>query len=653
MNKKKEEKIIDWLIDLEQVFHKAHDGAIILDTSGKIIWINIKAANIFGMKKSQIIGKNFISLRLFTQDTTELIKNNFENQLRGKNNLYTLKIKNRKGVKKFINCTLLPIIQSEVLHGYVVIVNDQTELEKLQKRIEESEQKYRKIFENSFVSIMLTDNHERLRLWNPFTEKLLGYKSNELYLKPIKSFYPREEWKKLRNENIREKGFKSHFETKMYRRDKTIIDIDISLSVIRDSNNKISGSIGVIRNISERLAAERKLEENEERYRDLFENANDLIQSIDINGNYIYVNKKWKKTMGYNEKEIKKLTIWNVIRKDHQKNCKEILRRIIAGEAISDIETVFVSKKEREIIVSGNISCVKKNGKTIATRGIFRDITEKKKFEEKLKKFNEELEEKIRKRTSELERSKKQLELAFNRLKELDELKDNFISNVSHELRTPLTSIQSYNQLISEGILGPINYRQKEALNLIVSSTKHLASIIGNILDISKYDYGKMPFQRTAFDFKEIIKTVIEEFNPTLQSLNARIIFNNETNQNSFRSFEIYADKEKLLQVTRNLVSNSIKYRSARDLIIRITIVKKGKNFMIRFKDNGIGIKKENISNLFNRFYQVDASLTKKIQGTGLGLSIVKSIIQLHRGTINVKSEYSKYTEFVISLPKK
>ncbi len=133
---------------------------------------------------------------------------------------------------------------------------DVTERKKAENERRLAEEKYRMIFENSAVAITMADEHERILSWNKFTEDLLDMSKEDLYFRPIKTLYPPEEWGKIRNNDVRQKGMQHHLETKMMKKDGEIIDVDVSLSVLRDSEDKVKGSIGVIRDITERVKAE-------------------------------------------------------------------------------------------------------------------------------------------------------------------------------------------------------------------------------------------------------------------------------------------------------------------------------------------------------------------------------------------------------------
>jgi len=141
--------------------------------------------------------------------------------------------------------------------------------------------------------------------------------------------------------------------------------------------------------ITERKRMEETLQESEEWYRDLLENANDLIQSVVPDGHFHYVNKTWRKVLGYSEEEVANLTLWDIIHPDSIPHCREFFQKVISGETVNDIEAVFVAKDGRLVTVEGSANCRFKGGEPLATRGIFRDITERKQTEEALRKSEE------------------------------------------------------------------------------------------------------------------------------------------------------------------------------------------------------------------------------------------------------------------------
>jgi PAS domain S-box-containing protein len=171
----------------------------------------------------------------------------------------TLKIDDKQ-TTRWLLVSGVPAIIDGNLHA-VFAVNDVTRSKTAERERQLAEDKYRTIFENSAVSISLVDEHERLISWNKFTENLLGMSKKDLYLKPVESFYPEGQWQRIRDLNLRQNGLQGHLETKMVKKNGELIDVDISLSVLKNPEGKIIGSIGVITDISERKRAEQELKE--------------------------------------------------------------------------------------------------------------------------------------------------------------------------------------------------------------------------------------------------------------------------------------------------------------------------------------------------------------------------------------------------------
>ncbi|MFP4403672.1 MAG: HAMP domain-containing sensor histidine kinase [Nanoarchaeota archaeon] len=232
----------------------------------------------------------------------------------------------------------------------------------------------------------------------------------------------------------------------------------------------------------------------------------------------------------------------------------------------------------------------------------------------------------------------------ITKLKEIDRMKSDFISIVSHELRTPLTSILGYTSLILTEKMGKINEKQKKSLEIIDRESKRLSYLVEDILDLSKLESGKIKLKIEKINLLDILKSNSGLTFAKKKNIEVEIMKNLE-------DIYVYADKNKISQVFTNLITNSVKF-SRKNTKITIKFTKKKDFIQIDIIDTGIGIKKDDIIKLFNRFYQVQNHLTRQQQtGTGLGLAIVKEIIYLHCGIISIVSKYKKGTTFSFTLP--
>lgn len=230
--------------------------------------------------------------------------------------------------------------------------------------------------------------------------------------------------------------------------------------------------------------------------------------------------------------------------------------------------------------------------------------------------------------------------------KKLDEARREFVANVSHELRTPLTNIKSYTETLMEtaGELPP--EMEKRFLGVITGEADRMTRIVKDLLTLSKLDYGRMDLAFNSFSIQNMLENVY-----TAMQLEAK------KNGHELAMYipkplpNIVGDKERLEQVVVNIISNSIKYTPQNGRIIIFADKTDDEKISIRIEDNGMGIPKEDIPRLFERFYRVDKARSREKGGTGLGLAIAKEMVEAHKGQISLESELDKGTEVTIILP--
>jgi signal transduction histidine kinase/CheY-like chemotaxis protein len=231
-----------------------------------------------------------------------------------------------------------------------------------------------------------------------------------------------------------------------------------------------------------------------------------------------------------------------------------------------------------------------------------------------------------------------------DRLKKLDKLKDEFLANTTHELRTPLNGIISMSQFIYNGEAGEVTRKQRESLELILSSSRRLATLINDILDYSRLKNGDVSLDIKSLDINSSIDTALEVFKYMIATKAIKII--NEVPKD-FKS--VMVDENRFYQIIFNIVGNAVKFTEQGE--IAISAVKNAGMIEISVQDTGIGIEKEKINDIFKSFEQAGGSINKRYGGTGLGLSITQKIVELHGGKIWAESELGRGTKITFSLP--
>jgi len=255
----------------------------------------------------------------------------------------------------------------------------------------------------------------------------------------------------------------------------------------------------------------------------------------------------------------------------------------------------------------------------------------------------------------ELERKSKELEVASQnlkdaneKLKELDQFKDDFIATITHELRTPLTSVRAFSEILHDN--PDIDTLQRQNfLGIIIKETERLTRLINQILDIQKIESKEMEWTFSQFDFNELIEDSVNTMQRVFDEKNVKLTFVRNEMRNKFKG-----DRDRLMQVLQNLLSNALKFCQENTGEVNISLIDNNEHLKVDVSDNGIGIDKEDQKIVFEKFRQAKVSSDRERPvGSGLGLSITRQIIEAHGGIIHVKSKLGQGAVFSFTLPYK
>jgi signal transduction histidine kinase len=228
-------------------------------------------------------------------------------------------------------------------------------------------------------------------------------------------------------------------------------------------------------------------------------------------------------------------------------------------------------------------------------------------------------------------------------LRELDQMKDQFVSGVSHELRTPLTSMLGYLEILLSGEVGELGDEQQHFLEIIDRNCHRLTDLIDDILFMSRLDSGRFELERGAVDLGELVAERVQSIRPAAEKKREQIHL-----QTADAGSPLWADASRLTQVIDNLLSNAVKFTPEGGEVF-VAIATSGDSTRLEVRDTGVGIPEDEADRLFERFFR--ASTAQNIQGTGLGLSISKTIVEAHGGTISFRSSVGVGTTFTVDLP--
>ncbi|GAB4488064.1 MAG: hypothetical protein Fur0016_04840 [Anaerolineales bacterium] len=376
-------------------------------------------------------------------------------------------------------------------------------------------------------------------------------------------------------------------------------------------------------NIIRRKRTEDLLRESETRFRQIVENASDIIYRIDERGRMIYVNPVGLRLMGYvHENEVLGKHFAEFAAPAWRARVKAFYKRqALSRQKNAYYEFQALTKDQRQIWLGQNVQIIEQSDGKIGFQAVARDITE-------------------------LKETQKALEEARDQALEASRFKSQLVSRVSHELRTPLGGVLGYAELLNQGAFGELNAEQQEASSNIVASANYLSMMINELLDQAQIEARAVKIHPAPFEPAVLLQSL--HANMTVLALNKGLQFISELDPALPPA--LIGDERRLQQVLINLSGNAIKFTQQGE--VRVSLLKwDNSHWAMRVADTGAGIPKEAQDYIFEAFRQVDNAITRDNRGTGLGLSITKQLVELMGGRIELESEVGRGSTFTIILP--
>lgn len=373
---------------------------------------------------------------------------------------------------------------------------------------------------------------------------------------------------------------------------------------------------------------------------------------VDSNKTVIQANDAFKTVLSLPEsfKSEHPLSLWDRV-KGLFANAPEIEARLLEVMAHPELglslEAEFAGADDLHYRVMG-IPFLDKQGKFTGGAMIAFDITPERRLMRLQQESIDDLDAKVQERTQELQMTNEKLRLANDELRHLDQLKTNFMSNMSHELRTPLNQIMGYGSMLQDGVTGTLTAEQSSFVDYIMDGSKKVLKLVNAILDLTRIDAGKLTLHPTWNDYREFVSNVLDSYRPQLRAKQLEVTLDVAEDISN-----LWFSPEEIEQVILNLVGNAIKFTPEKGSIL-VRAYRDGEGVVTEVQDTGIGISPENQTKIFERFEQVDTSLTRDYEGSGLGLAIVKQLIELHGGAVAVESDLGRGScfKFWLGQPK-
>ncbi len=581
----------------------------------KCVYVNAAFREMFGFNVKDISGLHLASIfvehrkyQLLKKTVSEegCVKN-FEARLRGKEqkilwcSVAVVTVKDVKGKVEFFDVTLADI----------------TARKQYEREILESKELFHTVFDNTAAAITVTDKDERIIAWNPFAEKMLGMDKEGLFNKSIKDFYPSKEWRRLRALKLRQNGLHADVETQIYKKDGGLIEISLSISMLKNLNGKIIGAIGIMRDITNQKIAERKIKESENKIRIILDNSAAAMMLSDSQERIVSWNKFAEQLLGMKKKDLYLKSVSSLYPEEEWQKIRDANIRKVGSR--HHLHTKIINKKGNIIDVDLSVNVLRDSeGKVTGSVGIMQDITEQKRFQEMLV----------------------QAKLSAE---EANSAKSLFLANMSHEVRTPMNTIMG---MIDLTLDTSMNEEQKDNLVVAKEAADNLLGLLNDILDLSRVEAGKITLENIEFNLHNVIRSVCKGLSVIARNKNLELVVDILPKVPE----EILGDPVRLRQILINLINNAIKFTHKGKVTTQVKVASSlsEDEIVLLFSviDEGIGIPKDRHEQVFEIFTQADDTTTRRFGGTGLGLAISKRLSEMMGGRIWVESEEGKGSTF-------
>jgi len=595
----------------------------VLDTAGRMVRFNRPCEELTGLRLADVVGRPFLEEILVEREARERVHSTVRQAANGEiagpfEDLWST----QKGAPRRVSWSLRPllgpgmdgggILGSEVQY-LIVSGRDVTGQRQAEMALLNSETRYRHVVENSLGFVFTSTLEGILTSLNTYTAESLGYRAEDLTGRPLSDFL---------SKSSRE-GFAESFKTivrtgegqgtvPFVRKDGTERSI-----AFRSRRMDMPGSASFVLthgiDVTEQHEAEEELHRIRRQRELILAAVGDGIYGIDLEGRLTFLNPAAAQMLGYDPDELPGADIHELIHHHHEdgRQHTKVNCPVIAGmqrqEGVRIHDDIFWRKDGTAFSVEYVASPIIDEGQIAGMVVAFQDVSERRR---------------------------------------LEKMKDEFISTVSHELRTPLTSLRASLGLISSGSLDNRPEKQKQMLAVAIGNCDRLVRLVNDILEFDHVEKRKLPLHREPLKAGDLLRRAADIENDA--ALKAKITFRFETPAD----LSVNVDEGRILRVLSELVSNAIKF-SPPQTTVKLTAQPTANNEVcIAVEDQGLGIPREKLDMIFDRFQQGDASDSRAGGGTGLGLAICRHIVRQHGGRIWVESEPGMGSRFQFTLPE-
>ena len=629
---------------LQAMFEEATIGVIVVDAEGKIVKANPFSENLFGYKTGELISENVEILlpgsfrNRHVNHRQNYHKNPVPRTMGASLDLYGLK----KDGSKFPIKISLSHMDIDGERFAIAYASDDSETKNMLSEITESKKMLDDAQKLAHVGSFELDIKKEVFKMSDEMKRIYGLdiNSESINYKEVLDLVHLEDKEILLDFHKRmieeKKGF--DFGYRIIPKIGGLRYLYGKRDIILDKDGKVSKVFGMVQDVTDLREAE-KIKEDISKIME--ESLNEIYIFHGKTLKFIQVNKGARQNMRRTIEEMQALTPVDIKPNINEEEFMKIVQPLKNGVKKKLLfETVHERKDKTTYPVDVHLQ-YSRLGKEPVFVAFISDISERKKYEEKILKQSDELELKVIDRTKELRASESKLRISLDKEKELGELKSRFVSMASHEFRTPLSSVLSSANLIGRYEEKDQQSKRMKHVNRIESSVRNLTMILNDFLSLEKLESGKVRFHPVKLEVQDFIQHIIDEVNLTAKGDQKIVHFHKGDDF-------ISTDEHLLKNILINLLSNGIKYSPEGKNVELHTNIENGK-IQVQVKDYGIGIPESEQQHMFTRFFR--ANNVETIQGTGLGLTIVKRYLDLMDGKIWFESKEGEGTTFFVEIP--
>jgi len=601
----------------EKIAEMGEDGIIVFDEDSRIEFSNQMASEITGIPREQILGREFFSL-IGKRDEEFLDEMVMRGEGLGQKVCTEMSIRTPEGQVKETEVCIAPTRSEDGRMKTYAYIRDITERKRFEKKLKESEEKFRTLFERVEHGLFISSKRGRFLDCNQALLEMAGYLDKEEFLKIdiARDLYVNPEDRRRFQTLIEKQGFVKDLEVEFRKKNGEKITVLLTAHTKRDEKGEIIGYEGLNIDISHRKRMERELKEANEFLMNLIESSVDGIIVTNMKGEILIFNKGAEKILGYQAEEVVgKVNISSIYPAGVAREAMEKLRSPDYGGVGKLSSFPILHRRKDGELIEGDLSAsiiYDEDGKEVASIGIFKDLRERLRMERELREIQQAL-------------------LQSEKLAAMGRL----TSQIAHELNNPIYGIMNTLELLKSEI--PPESKRRKILELSLSETQRLAEMLRNMLSFSKPEEEK----KKPVNMNELIGGILLVMDKQMRESNVRV----ETDFDE-EIPEVMASTNQMRQVMLNIFKNA-KEAMPKGGILRVKTGKEDHKVLIRIEDTGTGIPEEIRDKIFEAFF----TTKQRVKGVGLGLSVCYGIIKDHGGEIRVESEEGKGTTFTITLP--